>query len=297
MVQSMGPMTTNPSIFAMFDQPSMSKGKRRRASASQVRMLNAVFETTCFPSTEQRNRLAHELGMTPRAVQIWFQNKRQGVKNRTKVDLKSVPGAGLMINSNMSVVGNVGHEFFSDWNASVKSRGDEELIIEEEMGDDCALTLEQQQRYSQSHPNLMMQGGSAGGMIFANPGSSMVGGGPPQRAKTSISPKRDAAPQQRMMMGHRRSYTSSVELEMQQQQQQFILTPGPTEAWGSPAGPPTYGLGPVRSREIPRNVGSYSAGGLRANSGTSSAGVSGGSAQQLPGIQEMLRGGFDNNFA
>ncbi|KAJ1552947.1 hypothetical protein HK405_009459, partial [Cladochytrium tenue] len=53
------------------------KPKRRRANAEQLAVLNSVLETTFFPSTELRQSLARRLGMTPRAVQIWFQNKRQ----------------------------------------------------------------------------------------------------------------------------------------------------------------------------------------------------------------------------
>ncbi|KAJ2795695.1 hypothetical protein H4R21_005009, partial [Coemansia helicoidea] len=58
------------------------KGKRKRASPQQLEVLNKVFSTTSFPSTEMRNQLARELGMTPRTVQIWFQNKRQASRQR-----------------------------------------------------------------------------------------------------------------------------------------------------------------------------------------------------------------------
>ncbi|KAI9296632.1 homeobox-domain-containing protein [Neoconidiobolus thromboides FSU 785] len=56
------------------------KGKRKRANSVQIRFLNRVFETTAFPSTELRSELGKQLGMSPRAVQIWFQNKRQSLK-------------------------------------------------------------------------------------------------------------------------------------------------------------------------------------------------------------------------
>ncbi|KAG5370451.1 Homeobox-leucine zipper protein [Yarrowia sp. E02] len=64
--------------------PQTPKPKRRRATSYQVARLNEVFEQTFFPSSEQRLDLAKELNMTPRIVQIWFQNKRQGWKSEHK---------------------------------------------------------------------------------------------------------------------------------------------------------------------------------------------------------------------
>ncbi|KAJ1657620.1 hypothetical protein IWQ61_003014 [Dispira simplex] len=58
------------------------KAKRKRATTEQVQALNRVFETTSFPSTEMRKELAKQLNMTPRTVQIWFQNKRQALRMR-----------------------------------------------------------------------------------------------------------------------------------------------------------------------------------------------------------------------
>ncbi|RKP34842.1 Homeodomain-like protein, partial [Dimargaris cristalligena] len=60
------------------------KAKRKRATPEQVHVLNQVFEQTYFPSTEVRRQLALQLSMTPRTVQIWFQNKRQALRTRNK---------------------------------------------------------------------------------------------------------------------------------------------------------------------------------------------------------------------
>jgi hypothetical protein len=60
------------------------KAKRKRASAVQLDALNRVFAKTFFPSTETRNELARQLGMSPRTVQIWFQNKRQSIRTRER---------------------------------------------------------------------------------------------------------------------------------------------------------------------------------------------------------------------
>jgi hypothetical protein len=51
-----------------------------------LRVLQSVLDKTFFPSTELRNKLAKELGMSPRAVQIWFQNKRQGWRTRCRTE-------------------------------------------------------------------------------------------------------------------------------------------------------------------------------------------------------------------
>ncbi|KAI7826490.1 Homeodomain-like protein, partial [Gamsiella multidivaricata] len=58
------------------------KAKRKRANAEQLSVLNAAFERSYFPSTEERLRLSKQTKMCPRTVQIWFQNKRQSVKAR-----------------------------------------------------------------------------------------------------------------------------------------------------------------------------------------------------------------------
>ncbi|KAJ3043374.1 hypothetical protein HK097_001749 [Rhizophlyctis rosea] len=76
---------TNNSSRATSEQPPANipaKPKRRRATPQQLLVLNQVFKQTFFPSTELRLRLARQLSMTPRAVQIWFQNKRQGWRTR-----------------------------------------------------------------------------------------------------------------------------------------------------------------------------------------------------------------------
>lgn len=73
----LGPPAPVPTSYPYFDNNRHVKPKRKRATSYQVNKLNQVFEQTFFPSSELRLSLAMELGMTPRTVQIWFQNKRQ----------------------------------------------------------------------------------------------------------------------------------------------------------------------------------------------------------------------------
>ncbi|KAJ1799321.1 hypothetical protein LPJ59_001914 [Coemansia sp. RSA 2399] len=51
----------------------------------QLRVLFRVWERTQYPSSDLRLRLATSLMMTPRNVQIWFQNQRQKTKERAEL--------------------------------------------------------------------------------------------------------------------------------------------------------------------------------------------------------------------
>ncbi|KAF9051115.1 homeobox-domain-containing protein [Hymenopellis radicata] len=61
------------------DSPTIKK-KRKRADAAQLKILNETYARTAFPSTEERLQLAKTLDMSARSVQIWFQNKRQSMR-------------------------------------------------------------------------------------------------------------------------------------------------------------------------------------------------------------------------
>ncbi|CAG8464192.1 13601_t:CDS:2 [Acaulospora morrowiae] len=74
---------SNPNVGAMV------KAKRKRANPNQLKVLNEVFQQTFFPSTEQRIQLGKQLGMSPRTVQIWFQNKRQSWRSKTRATSSS----------------------------------------------------------------------------------------------------------------------------------------------------------------------------------------------------------------
>jgi hypothetical protein len=67
------------------------KAKRKRASPNQLQVLNRIFNQTYFPSTEIRIELGKQLGMSPRTVQIWFQNKRQALRSRGRHTPNSPP--------------------------------------------------------------------------------------------------------------------------------------------------------------------------------------------------------------
>ncbi|KAF9945356.1 hypothetical protein BGZ70_003872 [Mortierella alpina] len=81
-------------LIVMDDEFYAVKAKRKRANASQLSVLNAAFERSYFPSTEERLRLSKQCRMCPRTVQIWFQNKRQSVKARSEAMEAAAAGGG-----------------------------------------------------------------------------------------------------------------------------------------------------------------------------------------------------------
>lgn len=72
--------------FTPYLAPSSVKAKRKRASPWQLAILRDAFLSCPFPSMEEKRRLAGRVGMTERAVQIWFQNSRQAAKEKCKVN-------------------------------------------------------------------------------------------------------------------------------------------------------------------------------------------------------------------
>lgn len=71
---------------------SQTKGNGKRArkllTQEQSRVLHNLLRQTSFPSTQVREEVAAQLGLSPRKVQVFFQNKRQ--KQRKKSNM-SVP--------------------------------------------------------------------------------------------------------------------------------------------------------------------------------------------------------------
>ncbi|KAJ2409076.1 hypothetical protein J3F80_001579 [Coemansia sp. RSA 2526] len=58
--------------------------KRARATSEQVHVLEGVFGVNRSPASRVREDLAIRLGMAPRQVQVWFQNRRAKDKSQQK---------------------------------------------------------------------------------------------------------------------------------------------------------------------------------------------------------------------
>ncbi|KAK3843199.1 MAG: Homeodomain-like protein, partial [Linnemannia gamsii] len=50
--------------------------RRRRTSRSQFKTLERAFSENPKPNATTRELLAERLSMTPRGIQVWFQNRR-----------------------------------------------------------------------------------------------------------------------------------------------------------------------------------------------------------------------------
>ncbi|GMI74924.1 homeobox 1, conserved peptide upstream open reading frame 33 [Hibiscus trionum] len=57
-------------------------GKKRRLTATQVEFLERSFEVEDKLDSERKLQLAKQLGLQPRQVAIWFQNRRARSKNK-----------------------------------------------------------------------------------------------------------------------------------------------------------------------------------------------------------------------
>ncbi|GAA5973484.1 hypothetical protein JCM11641_006485 [Rhodosporidiobolus odoratus] len=62
------------------------KRSRTLTTPAQTAVLNALLAKTRFPSTETREEVGKEIGMSARRVQIWFQNRRQSQKRQRDRD-------------------------------------------------------------------------------------------------------------------------------------------------------------------------------------------------------------------
>ncbi|KAJ3043831.1 hypothetical protein HDV00_004239 [Rhizophlyctis rosea] len=74
--------TSTQQHFNPDDSTPLDRKRRRRTTKNEQDILEAVFRETPLPNAALREQLANETGMTPRGVQVWFQNRRQSLKKK-----------------------------------------------------------------------------------------------------------------------------------------------------------------------------------------------------------------------
>ncbi|KAI3404784.2 YOX1 [Candida oxycetoniae] len=77
---------TFPSQEPAIDNAPLARRKRRRTSPYELSILNQEFELGSTPNKLQRIKIAKKVSMTEKAVQIWFQNKRQSLRKQNNYE-------------------------------------------------------------------------------------------------------------------------------------------------------------------------------------------------------------------
>ncbi|GAA6012306.1 hypothetical protein JCM10207_002796 [Rhodosporidiobolus poonsookiae] len=75
------------------DKEPAKKRSRTLTTPAQTAVLNALLAKTRFPSTETREEVGKQIGMSARRVQIWFQNRRQSQKRQRDRDAQDAAAA------------------------------------------------------------------------------------------------------------------------------------------------------------------------------------------------------------
>ncbi|ODV82110.1 homeobox-domain-containing protein [Suhomyces tanzawaensis NRRL Y-17324] len=76
----------SPATFPLqepaIDNAPLARRKRRRTSPNELSILNSEFQAGSTPNKLRRIEIAKRVSMTEKAVQIWFQNKRQSLRKQ-----------------------------------------------------------------------------------------------------------------------------------------------------------------------------------------------------------------------
>eukprot|EP00011_Vannellida_sp_DIVA3-517-6-12_P009918 CAMPEP_0114619624 /NCGR_PEP_ID=MMETSP0168-20121206/8307_1 /TAXON_ID=95228 ORGANISM="Vannella sp., Strain DIVA3 517/6/12" /NCGR_SAMPLE_ID=MMETSP0168 /ASSEMBLY_ACC=CAM_ASM_000044 /LENGTH=183 /DNA_ID=CAMNT_0001830793 /DNA_START=46 /DNA_END=596 /DNA_ORIENTATION=+ len=75
----------------LVDLNARKKRRRHQTTPEQLRLLESIFAVNRTPDLTLRTKLSGQLDMTPRRIQIWFQNKRAKMKKLRK--MQEEPGA------------------------------------------------------------------------------------------------------------------------------------------------------------------------------------------------------------
>ncbi|KAH3673056.1 hypothetical protein WICMUC_003889 [Wickerhamomyces mucosus] len=75
--------STFPSQEPSIDNHQLARRKRRRTSPTELSILQLEFLKGSTPNRQRRIEIANRVNMTEKAVQIWFQNRRQTLRRQS----------------------------------------------------------------------------------------------------------------------------------------------------------------------------------------------------------------------
>ncbi|KAK9458950.1 uncharacterized protein V1516DRAFT_580578 [Lipomyces oligophaga] len=82
--------STYPHCEPEIDNAPLARRKRRRTSPNELQILYSEFRLCAKPPRHVRQQIAERVGMTEKAVQIWFQNRRQSSRRAQQHEQKSM---------------------------------------------------------------------------------------------------------------------------------------------------------------------------------------------------------------
>ena len=87
MSMGLGQVTGHPASMLSRDN------SRWHIDARSLTVLEAVFAVEMFPDVALRKQLGHDLQVSPRQIQVWFQNRRQRQKAAEAAETKAATKA------------------------------------------------------------------------------------------------------------------------------------------------------------------------------------------------------------
>ncbi|KAI5950117.1 YOX1 [Candida jiufengensis] len=104
--------STFPSQEPSIDNAPLARRKRRRTSPHELNILNKQFEIGSTPNKLRRIEIANKVQMTEKAVQIWFQNKRQSLRKNFNYEKEvcELPMTNIPINQQQELLQQQQHQ-------------------------------------------------------------------------------------------------------------------------------------------------------------------------------------------
>lgn len=120
---------TFPSQEPSIDNAPLARRKRRRTSPNELNILNQEFMLGSTPNKLRRIEIANKVSMTEKAVQIWFQNKRQSIRKQSNSqgEITVLPPTDSIANSpddsinNSSIINSMNNSINNSINNTVNS--------------------------------------------------------------------------------------------------------------------------------------------------------------------------------